>query len=435
MSARYVVLGLAHPRAPWFAEVGRWASAALVPVEFVRCVSPEEVAAHVASGRRFSAALVDSGSHGLERDLVAALAGASCPTLVVGSIGRERASALGVVAVLEGALDPDQLRTALEQHCRPIGSVVPRSALDGAPATPPDWRGRLVAVTGGSGAGSSVTSMLLAQGLADGEPLPDRTLLADACLDAHHAVLHGAPDVGPGIAELVDAHRTGTLDASGVARLTFTDDRRGYRLLLGLRRHRDWTALRPRAVEAAIATLLRTHATVVADTDADLEGEADCGSPDVEERNVLARTCILHADLVLVTTGTDLIGLHRYARVVHHLLGSGVDARRVQPVVVRGPAGPAGRASVARAMAALVAPLHADAAALASPVHVPTIRRLDDLLADARPLPARPASALAAAVTARLDALEPARALGADDPVAVVPGSLGSWFDDEASGA
>ena len=29
MSARYVVLGLAHPRAPWFAEVGRWARQAL----------------------------------------------------------------------------------------------------------------------------------------------------------------------------------------------------------------------------------------------------------------------------------------------------------------------------------------------------------------------------------------------------------------------
>jgi hypothetical protein len=421
---------------PWFADVGRWASAALVPLEFVRCVSPEEVAAHISSGRRFSAALVDGASHGLDRDLVATLAAAGCPTLVIGALGQGRAEALGVAAVLEAGLDPAHLRTALEQHCRPIGSVVPQTAAPGSDA-PPAWRGRLVAVTGGSGSGSSITSMMLAQGLAVDDPVTDRTLLVDACLDAHHAVLHGAPDVGPGIAELADAHRTGSLDATGVARLTFTDDRRGYRLLLGLRRHRDWTALRPRAVEAAVATLLRTHAVVVADTDADLEGEGDCGSPDVEERNVLARTCVLHADLVVVTASVDLLGLHRYARVVHQLLAAGVEGTRVQPVVVRGPTGPAGRASVARTMAQLVVPLHPDAATLASPLHVPTLRRLDDVLTDARPLPARPAAALAGAVSARLDALAPARAIAADEPLPVAPGSLGMWFDDdtEAPGA
>lgn len=152
MSTRYVVLGLAHPRVPWFADVGRWASATLRPLEFVRCVSPEEVAAHISSGRRFSAALVDGASHGLDRDLVATLAAAGCPTLVIGALGQGHAEALGVAAVLEAGLDPAHLRTTLEQHCRPIGSVVPQTAAPGSDA-PPAWRGRLVAVTGGSASG------------------------------------------------------------------------------------------------------------------------------------------------------------------------------------------------------------------------------------------------------------------------------------------
>ena len=103
----------------------------------------------------------------------------------------------------------------------------------------------------------------------------------------------------------------------------------------------------------------------------------------------------------------------------------------MQPVVVRGPTGPAGRASVARTMAQLVVPLHPEAAALASPLHVATLRRLDDLLIDARPLPARPAAALAGTVSARLDVLAPARAIADEEPLAVAPGSLGTWFDDE----
>ena len=57
--ARYVVLGLAPPRAAWFAEVGRWAGSGTIPVDFVRCVSVDEVRARLVSGRSASALLVD----------------------------------------------------------------------------------------------------------------------------------------------------------------------------------------------------------------------------------------------------------------------------------------------------------------------------------------------------------------------------------------
>ena len=57
---RYVVLGLARPRSAWFSDISRWATAAAIPVEFVKCLGPDEARARLASGRRWSAFLVDA---------------------------------------------------------------------------------------------------------------------------------------------------------------------------------------------------------------------------------------------------------------------------------------------------------------------------------------------------------------------------------------
>src|SRR5207245_6400068 len=57
---RYVILGLAHPRAAWFPSVAQWAHASSIPVELVKCLSAEELRARLGSGRAFSAAIVDS---------------------------------------------------------------------------------------------------------------------------------------------------------------------------------------------------------------------------------------------------------------------------------------------------------------------------------------------------------------------------------------
>ncbi|HEX7168895.1 MAG TPA: hypothetical protein VF230_18095, partial [Acidimicrobiales bacterium] len=75
---RYVVLGLALARSPWFRAVAQWANAASIPVEFVKCMSPVELRAHLASGRAFSALLVDGALPTLDRDLVDAAAEAGC---------------------------------------------------------------------------------------------------------------------------------------------------------------------------------------------------------------------------------------------------------------------------------------------------------------------------------------------------------------------
>src|SRR3546814_12658529 len=86
---------------------------------------------------------------------------------------------------------------------------------------------------------SSDLSIPLAQGLARDPRYSELICLADLALDAEQAMLHAARDVVPGVAELVEAHRSGSPGPHEVRDLTWEVGERGYRLLLGLRRHRS----------------------------------------------------------------------------------------------------------------------------------------------------------------------------------------------------
>ena len=77
-------------------------------------------------------------------------------------------------------------------------------------------------------------------------------------------------------------------------------------MLVGLRQHRDWTVIRPRAFAAALFNMQRAFRFVIADIDADIEGEDETGSLDVEERNNIARHTATHADIV-VTLDADTV--------------------------------------------------------------------------------------------------------------------------------
>ena len=98
-------------------------------------------------------------------------------------------------------------------------------------------------------------------------------MLADLALEADQAMLHDAGDVVPGIQEVVEIHRTAVPSATDVRALAYTVADRNYDLVLGLRRHRDWVTIRPRAFGAALDGLRRAYKTVVADVSNDLEGE------------------------------------------------------------------------------------------------------------------------------------------------------------------
>lgn len=484
MSARFVVLGLARPRTPWFGEVGRWATSGAAPLEFIRCVSREEVAANLASGRAYSALLVDGASIELDRDLVDAMRSAGSATIVVqdGSVTRDW-QVLGVQAVLPADFNRTDLVVTLDAHAAALETAPTTLAeafqtRDGPdepfPSHGPGVLSRWISVTG-SGTGASVLAMALAQALGSAEPntRPERgstlwrgrrssgsarlfpaspshpdtpVLLADLALDADQAMLHGAPDIVPGLSELVDAFRANHVAGEAVRNLTFAVDGRHYQLLLGLRRHRDWAALRPRALSASLDGLSRAFPLVVADVDPDIEGETDCGSVEIEERNALARAALRRSDLVMVVGGADLKGLHGLIRTLGRLRQFGVDPARLVPVVNRAPRHPRARAEITRAITSLVevapAGLHRIqlangttkpvSSALAGVLFVPEIRRLDTLIRDGAPLPGALCGPLGTAAAALLERVEPV-GVTRHEPVAVRPGEVGGLFDLAAS--
>ena len=438
---RFVALGLAHARSGWFSELARWSTSAVIPVEFVKCVTVDEVRARLASGRAFSALLVDGGIPGVDRDLLDEVRSCGCAVFVVDD-GRVRRDwvGLGASTVLPPAFDRTDLLDALELHSVSIarGDRLPLG--DAGVVAPGSWRGRLITVLGAGGAGSSTAAIALAQGLGQDVRFGGLVLLADLALDADQAMLHDAGDVVPGVQEMIDAHRMGEPTATDVRALTYDVPERRYHLLLGLRRHRDWVSIRPRAFGAALDGMRRAYKAVVADVDADVEGESQCGSLDVEERNVFARVATAHADVVVVVGLPGPKGLHRMVRIVGALVEHEVEPERIIPVVNRAPRNPRGRAEVTSAYAQLVQPLVVGRHSVAGPIFLPERRKLEDLVGDGGRLPAALTGPLAGAVTAVFDrptsgpaAAAPSGAVS--QPVAVVPGSLGSWTDADDADA
>ena len=97
-------------------------------------------------------------------------------------------------------------------------------------------------------------------------------MLADLARRADHALLHDAYDIVPGLQELVEAHRIDNPTVEAVRSMTFDISARGYDLLLGLRRPRDWAAMRRASFGASLDSLRHAYHVTVADLDDDLEG-------------------------------------------------------------------------------------------------------------------------------------------------------------------
>jgi MinD-like ATPase involved in chromosome partitioning or flagellar assembly len=433
-SERYVALGLARVRTPWFSDVARWSTSGSLAMDFVKTVSVGEVRARLESGRPFSALLVDGGLPGVDRDLLELAREHGCaPIVVVDGTARDW-SAIGAADTLPTDFGRTELEAVLAEHAVPIGRVddLPGQAQP-ATAHGDGFLARVVAVTGPGGTGRSVVAMAVAQGAAADPAHTDTVVLADLALNADQAMLHDARDVIPGVLELVEAHRSGAPAPEDVRAVTFDIVARRYRLLLGLRRHRDWTAIRPRALRSALDGLRRSFTLVVADVDDDLEGEATTGSADVEDRNLLARTTVAAADVVVVVGAPGTKGAHSLLRVVRDCIAAGVTPDRIVPVVNRAPRNRTARAETSRAVTELLAASNPGQAVL-SPVFLPERKVLDDVLRDGVALPEAMVAPVSQAVQARLEVLDDRLpALSFDEPVLVDPGSLGSW-DEEVAG-
>lgn len=430
MSERYVVLALGRARSPWLRDLARWATSGSLPVELVQAVSAEEAATRLRSGRPFSLLLVDDGVLGLDRELVAQAGDQRCPVAVIatGEAAR-RWVELGATATLPPGFDAAALRQVLGQVAEPVRDPVGRTSAAPPAAATGGFRGRLVAVTGAGGTGVSTVAAAVAQGLAASPAARGMVCLADLACPGEQAMLHGAPDVVPGLPELLDAHRLGAPARDAVRELAWHVDERGYDLLLGLRRRRDWTLLRSRTVAVALDSLRRSYRSLVVDVGPELDGEAETGSIDVEERNALARATLPTADLVVVVGGPGVKGLHTLVGLLRDLLEHGVPADRVLPVVNRASRRPTQRAEAARAFGDLVRAIGAPGlTALPAPLPLAERRALEVAVRDAAPLPrpwVRPlASAVDALLAARADAGEAPAPSAA--PIPVAPGSLGT---------
>jgi hypothetical protein len=259
-------------------------------------------------------------------------------------------------------------------------------------------------------------------------------LLADLCLTADQAMLHDARTLVPGVQELVEAHRTAVPRLQDLREQTFEVPERGYRLLLGLRRRRHWATLRPRAVEATLDSLQRLADVVVADVEADVEGEAETGSLEVEDRNLLARATMARADVVAVVGEPSMKGIVALVRTIADLLGFGVPIERLLPVVARSPRSPRQRGELGSSIAELLAASTGAASGRMCPIlHLPA-RDLDPYLRDGTPLPAPLPRSTARAVAAVLERAGTAAAPAAAAPERIQPGQLSGFTPQEGLG-
>jgi hypothetical protein len=346
---RYVVVGLARARTSWFSEVSRWAQSGRLPIEFVKCVSAAELHARLDTVGSVSAVLLDAGAPGADRDLVSLSRHSGAAVLVVddGRPGRDWA-AIGASTVLPPGFDATMLLERLQATATPVAERGGRR--DPATAAPTsEFAGSLVAVCGVPGTGSSTMAMALAQGLAGRGDGGGGVVLADLALGGEMGSYHGARDVVPGLQELVDAHRSGRPDRAAVRAMTYRVETRNYALLLGLRRPRDWTALPSQATDAALASLRGAYRWVVADVTSDLDGEAETGSLDLEERNHLARSSLSSAQTVVAVGAPGVRGVRGLITLIDGIIGLGVDPGHILPVINHAP-----RSTVARSEAVRV---------------------------------------------------------------------------------
>jgi hypothetical protein len=164
---------------------------------------------------------------------------------------------------------------------------------------------------------------------------------------------------------------------------------RPYYLLPGLRRPQHWTAIRPLSFDAALAGLQSAFSLLVADVAADVEGEAECGSLDIEERNHMARRVTATADIVVVVGLDGPTGRGALQGCVEALGQHGVSPERLVTVLNR----------------------------VDHPLALPSFGPDVDLVAWSAPLVDR--------VAQLLDELPPHD--GPASLVAIAPGSIGHW--------
>lgn len=368
------------------------------------CANAEELREQL-RGRRWSAVVLD-GNQQPDRDLLQACRESGAPALVLDPKRLTDWASMGAIAV--GSL-AEAIETLRFHRAAAAGEGPP-----GYAESPP--AGSLIAVTGPGGTGASTVSAALAQGMA---VIHAPVLLVDLVRNAEQHVLHQLAPDAPGIAEVVEAHRVRQPTADSLRSIATPIPGRGYSVIGGLRRAIAWSALQPAALGSALENLRGAYRVVVADVDADLEDETDTGSPDVEERNSMARNAFAVAAGSVVVVRPGLKGTHSALRVLTALWTHGVEPGRTVAAIVG--AGAEHRARLQEGVRAL----GADGCRAIS---LPSVE-IEALLVHGLPLPASVVDPLTEALAPYLEGPGPTRPAEA---VQVRPGSLGSAATDGA---
>ncbi len=426
--ARYVLLGLAHPRSEWVRKLSQWCNGGAVPAELLKCLSCDDVVHRLDSGRPASAVIVDAGTPGIDRDLLNTARVAGCAVLVVDDsrIAKDWVS-LGASAVLSSAFTRAQLLDSLATHATLIDRASETPAAPVSVSSSP-LKGRVIVVTGTGGTGASTVAIAAAQGLASSG---QRVLLADLKLNAEQAMLHDVTRPSGGLLALVEAHRLGGVDPGQLHDLCLAVPNRGYDLLPGLHRARFWSSVRPVTFTAAFATLTNAYDVVVCDVDADVEREETGGSLDVEERTSMSRIALNEAAVVLTVGQPSMKGLHSLNRLLIELGDLGIDVQRVVPVFNQAARSPRVRSGYTAALAELIE-WRNGIQPLSTPAHLPS-REVDELLRSGAPLPDALTAPLVAAATALMKGQSAGTSVDRSPRFARIrPGALRS-FTQEAS--
>ncbi len=391
-SARYVLLGLAHPRSDWFRQLAQWCNGGALPAELIKCLSPEEIVHRLDSGRPASALIVDASLPGVDRDLMTAAAQQGCAVIVVADsrVSRDWAS-IGARTVISSNFDRAELLDALASHSVLIDRATQAPAEHTQTVASP-FRGRVIAVVGSGGTGTSTVAIAVAQGQGSVR----RTILADLNLHAEQAMLHDVNEPTGGLQSLVDAHRTASVSHEHLPEFCLSVPKRNYELLPGLRRARFWSAIRPVAFTAAFTALANTYEAVVCDVDSDIEREDTGGSLDIEERTSMSRTALLDADVVFLVAHPSMKGLHAANRLLIELGDLGIAMAKVVPVFNQAPKSPRVRAGYTSALAELINWRHGDHPQM-TPIHLP-FREVDEVLRSGDAFPSSLVDPLIAAV-------------------------------------
>lgn len=431
---RYVLLGLGRSRSAWFGNIALWTTSGAVPAEFHKCLSASHVRQRLSGLQPHSALIVEDGIAEIDRDLIETARRSKTPTFVISESANAQAwFDLGAAAVLPPDVSPTLLLQTLTAHAQIISA---KSASDPTATIEhlTDHQGRLLAVCGPGGTGASTVAIAIAQALATDVVEADHILLADFARNSEQAMLHDSPAVTPSVEEAVELHRHRRPTLDQIREMTFGVEQRGYRLLLGQRRVGAWTALPPVAVAATISGLRRTFRTVVADITADFESETDSGSMDIEERNALARITVANSDLVFVVGAPGFKGIHALTRTMRQVVGVGVNASRVIPVITRTPKRALERAEITKAIS-ILGEKGTPSMTWNAPIFLPD-GSVENALRDGTRLPKQLTTPLFVTVSAlhNQHAAFNMSVPGLTEPERIVPGSMGTAALDQAVG-